>query len=368
MIRPVLSLFLALLLVLPQGVFASSGREADGDGDSSWKGGALFWGAISLVNGALLASSISDLRFYESRAEDTAAGGGNADPYWDATAREKVLIGLSTISLLFSLAALRGSLSDDPAEEPLRYERAARAGIEDPPPSSAVKVLSLEGRVRYDTLFARASSVDTARATEVLRLSGGERESEEVAGETSAFPSGPAAAGPTEDSPAILAARPARSSVRALPAEKAPDPSPTGTDDPSLEWSQSLSGVTQEKEEDGPVQLTEPAPAAPGASLASNPEETEPALEGGAPTFALLPYAVHVSSFRTLPLAEEEEAEWVARGETIVIEETVVPGKGTWFRLYVGNFETMRGARAYAAVLESRYGIGYAQAQKRRGF
>ena len=65
MFRSILSLFLAVFLVLPQGVSAFEGAAPPAEERPPWKGGPVFWGALSLLNGALLTSSIIDLKFYE---------------------------------------------------------------------------------------------------------------------------------------------------------------------------------------------------------------------------------------------------------------------------------------------------------------
>ena len=111
-----------------------------------------------------------------------------------------------------------------------------------------------------------------------------------------------------------------------------------------------------------------PAPAEPEPILPSpEPRPAAPAEEEGPADFTLLPWAVHVSSFRSFERAEMDEATWTGRGESVVIEEAEIPGKGIWFRVLVGNYACRKEAAAHAASIRERFGLEYVQARRRSG-
>jgi hypothetical protein len=321
MMKRLPALILVLLLLHPPGLSAGPAHGPSEEGKSSWNGSPLFWGALTLLNGAILASSIGDLRFYESRAREVSDEGGDADPYWDASTREKVVIGVSAVSLLYSLAALKGSL--DGPDYDLALQTAPRQTAEGEGNRPAVRVLSLEGRVRYDTLFAA-----TAPEAE-------------------------------PDSVDLFGVRPPEE-----PLQQEGEVASSGDEDRIAQLLMELSADTMAPSaaaESSAEMAVEPAPEPEDSFMDADTPEAPP-------TFELLPYAVHVSSFRTLALAEEDEGTWKGRGERVVIEEGDVPGKGRWFRVYLGNFSTLEEARSYAASVQSVYGLEYAQAKKRAGY
>ena len=96
--RRYLALVLTFLIAFPPAAFAVPDGPSRETGGSSWMGGSFFWGAFSFLNGAILASSIMDMQFYESRANDMEAAGEEAGDYRDASSREKVMIGISAAS------------------------------------------------------------------------------------------------------------------------------------------------------------------------------------------------------------------------------------------------------------------------------
>ena len=51
----------------------------------------------------------------------------------------------------------------------------------------------------------------------------------------------------------------------------------------------------------------------------------------------------------------------------MVIEETEIAGKGTWFRVLVGNYAVREEAEAHAASIRDRFGLDYVQARRRSG-
>ncbi|MFH1681396.1 MAG: hypothetical protein ABIH26_12250 [Candidatus Eisenbacteria bacterium] len=343
MIRRMSALFLVVLLAAPQGALASG--AAPPAERPSWMGGSVFWGALAILNTAILTSSIGDLRFYESQADEVSAGGGDAGAYWDAASREKVMIGVSAVSLLFSLAGLKGSFA-----RPKPIQRIAEpVSRPDPLPSppGPVQVLALENRIRYDTLFVEQASPGEEAGKERFRVTGAE-------------------AGPADP------AMPGRGAGAPPPPETSPVPPDPAREEPLA--GDRLDEILLALENEAAV----PDPADSRASIASPGAKAAPSSgaadaesggeEEGEPTFTLLPYGVHVSSFRTQRLAEVDETEWVRRGERVTIEEDEVPGRGTWFRLLLGSFKTTAEAKAYAADVKARYGVSYAQAQRRAGF
>jgi hypothetical protein len=319
MIRRFLVVSLSVFLALPPGARAADETAAASE-RSSWMGGPFFWGALVLLNGTILTSSIGDLRFYESRADEVSDAGGEADAYWDAASREKVVIGVAALSLLFSLAGFKSSFSK-PARVPelpplARADRAEEAGPELPTPPGPVQVLSLESRVRYDTLLTPGSEEATVEQT----------------------PGG------------VLVSPAEPESTAHAPADR-PEPA------------EAVADIVASLEKSLPPVIE---PAGPPAAA---PEPAESRTPGEKPpTFTLRPYGVHVSSFRTQALAEKEEVTWRKRGEIVTIEEDEVPGKGIWFRLLIGNFETGSEAKKYADGLRERYGLEYAQVKRRPGF
>jgi hypothetical protein len=208
-------------------------------------------------------------------------------------------------------------------------------------------VLALENRVRYDTLFVEAVPPGNSASEPRFRV---------IPSEALVAP------GVLPNSDREEEAKPP-----ALEAE---------TSAPNDPLEDRFAEILLDLEKKAPPEREAPVPVsnARAAVPPPEPERTPPPVVPAAdvegteePTFALLPYGVHVSSFRTVRLAEEDEAIWVQRGERVTIEEDEVPGKGTWFRLLLGNFETAAEANAYAAELRARHGISWAQAQRRSG-
>jgi hypothetical protein len=343
MSRRSFAVFLAILLAFPSGALPAEKAAEPPSGGGI--GGPFFWGALTLLNGTILVSSIGDLRFYEERADAADAAGEDAGAYWDAGSREKVVIGLSALSLVFSLAGLRQSLVERARAEEVP-PLAAKPQVF-PTPPGPVQVLSLEGRVRYDTLFTQhpappsETPADPAAApAEALpeAASGGAAVPADTSADEVASILQDLEEAPPASEPPVEAGTPAPS-----PAPPAPD-----TAAPKAQVPQ------------GPApdaRISEPEPSAPPAAAKKEKE----------PTFTLLPFGVHVTSFRTMAEAERDEARWRKLGERVSIEEDEVPEKGTWFRVLVGNFATLGEARAYADSVKQRHGVGYALARRRAG-
>ena len=58
-------------------------------------------------------------------------------------------------------------------------------------------------------------------------------------------------------------------------------------------------------------------------------------------------YTVQVSSFRTKSVAVEQAAKLKKKGLDAYVEKAAVPGKGTWYRVKIRNFRSMRDAENF---------------------
>ncbi len=343
--RQLIALLLAALLFLPEHPFASDRPEPGGaETRSDFMGTPLLWGAFALVNGALLTSSIIDLKFYNDRAGAIDAEGGDATPYWDASSREKFIIGLTSISFIFSLAALKKSFQKRSAGDftlPDPAGAVSEAPVE--PSEKGVEVISLQGRVRYDTLYTSlpARNDSSAAPAEADGSSGAEAIEPPV--KLLAFETAVRVDTARIDTAALGAGRP----VAVAP------------EDPVGEIIRALPDTSVH-----PLASVAAMPEIPGEPFPSPHGDT--GFTGAA--FELLPFAVHVSSFKNLEKSEEIDRRWRKRGEPYTIEEhDLGPEKGIWYRVLVGNYATWDEAVHAAAELTKRYSLDYAQAVRRNG-
>ena len=60
-------------------------------------------------------------------------------------------------------------------------------------------------------------------------------------------------------------------------------------------------------------------------------------------------YIVQVSAWRAKSNANNEAAKYKAKGLTTYVEQADIPGRGTWFRVKVGNFKSMADALKFSA-------------------
>lgn len=67
-------------------------------------------------------------------------------------------------------------------------------------------------------------------------------------------------------------------------------------------------------------------------------------------------YTVNVGSFREKVWAVQLIKELEGKGYRAFIEETVIPNKGTWYRVAVGQFPSRREAQSFAQELKEREG------------
>jgi cell division protein FtsN len=105
----------------------------------------------------------------------------------------------------------------------------------------------------------------------------------------------------------------------------------------------------------GNAQVGEDRGAADGAETAVVPRTTVPADH---------PYCVHVSSYRSTGRAESDRDRFIAAGYTSRIVKTEIPGKGTWYRVYVGHYATLAEAREAAAAILAEKLSDFAQARR----
>ena len=76
------------------------------------------------------------------------------------------------------------------------------------------------------------------------------------------------------------------------------------------------------------------------------------------------PYSIHVSSFRSENRAKSEVAVFKLRGYEAFTVFTSVPGKGDWYRVYIGHYSTESEALQGAQILKNRRYSDYAQVMK----
>ena len=68
-------------------------------------------------------------------------------------------------------------------------------------------------------------------------------------------------------------------------------------------------------------------------------------------------YTVNIGSFRKRVWAEQLIKELHEKDYKAFIEETIIPKKGTWYRVAVGRFPSRREAQSFARGLKERHGI-----------
>lgn len=366
MTRQLIALALASLFLLPDPSLASEGEEAARPARENFIGSPILWGAFSLLNSALLTSSIIDLKFYNDRASALEDEGGDATPYWDASSREKVIIGLSSISLIFSLAALRKSFQKPEIDsftlpalakrEPNRVEETPEKGLE---------IISHQGRVRYDTLYTGREVGDGTAESE----SGAALLSFDAQTRVDTVAIDPAFTGDGEI--VQLMESDEQEGAESVVAQAQIDDPISGIIE-SLPWVEGAGPPAADG--DAPPEVTEEE------TILAAVEEVETIPEGSFPlphgdtgftqaTFTLLPFAVHVSSFKNFKKAEEVERLWGRRAEPFTIEERDLGGeKGIWYRVLIRNYATWEEASAGAAELKELYSIDYVQAVRRTGY
>jgi DedD protein len=93
--------------------------------------------------------------------------------------------------------------------------------------------------------------------------------------------------------------------------------------------------------------LTKIASDAAQITTPPSPGDSAPAGHDGG-------YQLQVSSFHTQPEAEAFAEQLRARGHKAYVLEAHVPGRGTWYRVRVGPFQTQHTAMQYRSTFEER--------------
>ncbi|NDY43062.1 SPOR domain-containing protein, partial [Dissulfurirhabdus thermomarina] len=109
-----------------------------------------------------------------------------------------------------------------------------------------------------------------------------------------------------------------------------------------------------------PVPPPAPQAEAPGQWLnppeAPAPGETT-ASEGEAPAPKTF-FTVQIASFPEKDLADKEAARWREKGYRVLVREVFLgPKKGTWYRVYMGRFQTVDEAKRFAEKLAKEKGL-----------
>lgn len=65
-------------------------------------------------------------------------------------------------------------------------------------------------------------------------------------------------------------------------------------------------------------------------------------------------YAIHYASFKTIKQAQEETSRLNSEGIDAFVNEAEVPGRGKWYRVYVGKFNTRQQASSAATDMKSK--------------
>ena len=127
-------------------------------------------------------------------------------------------------------------------------------------------------------------------------------------------------------------------------------------------------GGTEIPKRDEGEKVTEAERKGPGIAgrVETKPQETKPRFaKVEEPKILAIPeqklpvsrYTVNVGSFRKKVWAVRLIKELDEKGYRAFIEETVIPKKGTWYRVAVGRFPSRREAQSFARGLKERDGI-----------
>lgn len=378
-------LVLALILQLAVPPFSGAeGEEAATETDNRTTE-KLIWGALSVLNFALVTSSFVNLQFYGDRANELEDVGLDADPFWDASNREKMVLGVSALSFVFTLAAWKKSfdspsIASTPVMQKPQSPRFLDEKKEEEPKGENTAFLAFDSQVRYDTLFSGTghpdpadeiedqvfdlsvtTRVDTVFPNGVVTDSEPPAISQETPGTAAVIPK-PMIDTPIDETPVT------ETLIAEMPVDEAPVTETVDNEIAALTEDPVAQLLAAKETQD--IEYSDASIAAitlPPETLVTTLALPEPAGDTASYPFEVMPYAVHVSSFRSMEQAEVDEARWVKRGYLVLIEDAEVKG-ATWYRVHVGNFPSRNDARAEAGNIQERYRHDFARVTKRDGF
>ncbi|MEF3168363.1 MAG: SPOR domain-containing protein [Deltaproteobacteria bacterium] len=147
--------------------------------------------------------------------------------------------------------------------------------------------------------------------------------------------------------PASPVARPAPETPKEIP------PPPVETKRPSVSppppaqpTPQSASTPVETKR----PSVSPPPPAQPTPQSASTPAKTKDTAVG---TY----FTLQIASFKDRAQAEHAAQNWADKGYRARATGVDLGAKGTWYRVYIGRFETLDEAKAFERIISKKEGI-----------
>jgi cell division septation protein DedD len=105
-----------------------------------------------------------------------------------------------------------------------------------------------------------------------------------------------------------------------------------------------------------------PVPERTAAERAPGPAAGERKTRGAASAGG--PYSVHVESFPSMADAEKGAKRYRQSGEIVLIIEKEIPGKGIWYRVFLGRFPNSEEAADHAEEIKETFGLTYAMVMR----
>lgn len=102
-----------------------------------------------------------------------------------------------------------------------------------------------------------------------------------------------------------------------------------------------------------PGQADKPEALLPPSTVAATPTpRPDDAL--AAPVVPSKTYRLQVGSYAQKKSAYDAKAQWESRGYAVNLVESTIPGKGTWYRVYVGRYDSQASAQgAQSQIMQS---------------
>ena len=91
-----------------------------------------------------------------------------------------------------------------------------------------------------------------------------------------------------------------------------------------------------------------------GASKIKKPAAAPPAEIKSTPAIKPYPYTIQISSFRDAQKSKQVARKLITAGDPAFTSPVDIPGKGKWYRVYIGNYENLAEAKIAAAGLKKR--------------